>query len=106
MVCEKQARDRGGGAMIIDVNEATLASIQNPALRSYAQEYVRNYQDFMQQIRRMGMEIEEKTTVSRSTNGSLHWAGRVRSSAIDHCQIRVTAYVRPSILDSAQKMSG
>lgn len=45
--------------MIIDVNEATLASIQNPVLRSYAEQYVRIYQDFMQQIRQKGIEIEE-----------------------------------------------
>jgi pyruvate formate-lyase activating enzyme-like uncharacterized protein len=45
--------------MIIDVNEATLASIQNPALRSYAEQYVRIYQNFIQQIRQMGMEVEE-----------------------------------------------
>ncbi len=45
--------------MIIDVNDATLASIQNPALRSYAEGYVRNYQDLIQHIRQMGMEIEE-----------------------------------------------
>jgi pyruvate formate-lyase activating enzyme-like uncharacterized protein len=41
------------------VDEATLASIKNPALRSYAEQYVRIYQDFMQQIRQTGMEIEE-----------------------------------------------
>jgi pyruvate formate-lyase activating enzyme-like uncharacterized protein len=45
--------------MIIDVNEATLDSIQNPALRAYAEEYVKFYQDFMRQVRQMGMEVEE-----------------------------------------------
>ena len=45
--------------MIIDVNEATLPSIQNPALRSYAEQYVRNQQELIQQIRQVGIEIEE-----------------------------------------------
>jgi pyruvate formate-lyase activating enzyme-like uncharacterized protein len=45
--------------MIIDVNETTLASIQNPVLQSYAERYVRFYKDFMRQIREMGMGIEE-----------------------------------------------
>jgi pyruvate formate-lyase activating enzyme-like uncharacterized protein len=46
--------------MIVDVNEQTLTSIRNPTLRSYAEGYARDYQDFMDQIRRMGMEIEQK----------------------------------------------
>ena len=45
--------------MIIDVNEVTLASIRNPLLRSYAEKYVRNYEDFMQQVSDLGVEIEE-----------------------------------------------
>ena len=49
----------GAETMIVDVNEATLASIRNPTLRSYAEQYVRIYQDFMQQVREMGIEVEE-----------------------------------------------
>jgi uncharacterized protein len=45
--------------MISDLDEATLASVQNPALRAYAEQYVRIYQDFMEQVRQMGMEFEE-----------------------------------------------
>jgi pyruvate formate-lyase activating enzyme-like uncharacterized protein len=45
--------------MIVEVNEATLCSIRNPVLRAYAEEYVKNYQDFMQQVRQMGMKVEE-----------------------------------------------
>jgi len=43
--------------MRIEVNEDTLASIRNPALRSYAGQYVRIHQDFMEQVRQSGMEI-------------------------------------------------
>lgn len=46
--------------MILDVNEGTLGSIQNPVLRSYAGQYVRIYRDFMVQIRQMGLEIEDR----------------------------------------------
>jgi hypothetical protein len=33
------SHDRGGKAMIVDVNEAKLASIRNPVLQSYAEQY-------------------------------------------------------------------
>ena len=45
--------------MIIDVNETTLASIQNPALRSYAEQYVRDYQYFMEQIRKLVIDVDK-----------------------------------------------
>jgi pyruvate formate-lyase activating enzyme-like uncharacterized protein len=45
--------------MIIDVNEATLPSIQNSALRSYAEQYVRDYQYFMEQIRTLVIDVDE-----------------------------------------------
>ena len=44
--------------MMVEVNEDTLASIRNPALRSYAEQYVRIYQDFMEQVRQSGIEID------------------------------------------------
>jgi pyruvate formate-lyase activating enzyme-like uncharacterized protein len=44
--------------MIIEVRENTLASIQNPALRSYAEMYVKIYDEFMAQIQQFGVEIE------------------------------------------------
>ena len=43
--------------MKVAVNEATLASIHNPALRSYAEQYVGIYRDFMEQVRQTGLEI-------------------------------------------------
>lgn len=46
--------------MILDVNERTLGSIKNPALRAYAGQYVQIYQNFMDQIRQMGVDIEEQ----------------------------------------------
>jgi hypothetical protein len=45
--------------MIIEVIEATLGSIRNPVMRTYVEEYVKNYQDFMKQVRQTGMEVEE-----------------------------------------------
>jgi len=44
--------------MKVDVKEATLASIHNPDLRAYAEQYVRIYQDFMDQVRQTGLEID------------------------------------------------
>jgi pyruvate formate-lyase activating enzyme-like uncharacterized protein len=44
--------------MIIEVKENTLSSIQNPALRSYAERYVMIYADFMAQIQQFGVEFE------------------------------------------------
>jgi uncharacterized protein len=46
--------------MITDINESTLASIRNPALRSYAGKYVNIYDDFRQQVRGMGMDFAEE----------------------------------------------
>jgi len=46
--------------MITEINEATLASVRNPALRSYAEQYVNIYQDFMGQVRQMGVEFAEE----------------------------------------------
>ncbi len=44
--------------MKIEVNEDSLAPIRNPALRSYAKRYVKIEQDFMQQVRHAGIEID------------------------------------------------
>ncbi|MBU2611428.1 MAG: radical SAM protein [Chloroflexi bacterium] len=44
--------------MRVEVNEDTLASIRNPALRSYAEQYVRIVQDFMEKVRQSGIEID------------------------------------------------
>ncbi|MDX9990823.1 MAG: radical SAM protein [Anaerolineales bacterium] len=44
--------------MIIEINESTLASIRNPELRSQAGQYVQIYQDFMDQVRQMGLDVE------------------------------------------------
>jgi pyruvate formate-lyase activating enzyme-like uncharacterized protein len=44
--------------MIIDINETTLASIRNSELRSQAEQYVQIYQDFMQQVLQMGLDVE------------------------------------------------
>jgi len=44
--------------MIVDLNPTTIASVRNPALRSYAEQYLLIYQDFMQQVSEMGLEIE------------------------------------------------
>jgi pyruvate formate-lyase activating enzyme-like uncharacterized protein len=46
--------------MITDITERTLPGIKNAKLRANAEIYVRIYQDFMDQIRSMGIEIEKK----------------------------------------------
>lgn len=46
--------------MITEINETTLASIQNPAFRSYAGRYVEIYQDFIGQVRQMGMDFTDE----------------------------------------------
>ena len=46
--------------MIVDIDNTTLASVQNPALQSCAGQYVHIYRDFMEQIRRTGIEFEEQ----------------------------------------------
>jgi pyruvate formate-lyase activating enzyme-like uncharacterized protein len=43
--------------VILDVTESTLSEIRNPALREYANIYVQIYQDFMEQMRVLGLEI-------------------------------------------------
>lgn len=48
--------------MILDVTESTLSKIRNPALREYANMYVQIYQDFMDQIRAMELEINGEDT--------------------------------------------
>lgn len=48
--------------MIMDVTKSTLAEIRNPVLREYASIYVQIYQDFMEQVRSMGLEIEAEDT--------------------------------------------
>ena len=46
--------------MILDVTESTLNKIQNPALRDYANVYVQIYDNFMEQVQAMGLEIESE----------------------------------------------
>ena len=44
--------------MILDVTKTTLPEIKNPALRDYAGKYVHIYQDFMEQMQQIGLEVE------------------------------------------------
>lgn len=46
--------------MITDITQETLPKIKNEKLRANAEIYVRIHQDFMEQIRLMGMEIEKE----------------------------------------------
>lgn len=46
--------------MITDITEQTLPTIKNPNFRAAAEVYVRIYQDFMDQIRSMGIEIAKE----------------------------------------------
>lgn len=45
--------------MITDITEQTLPVIKNPQLRKSAEVYVRIYQDFMHQVRSIGIEIAD-----------------------------------------------
>ncbi|MFT3894234.1 MAG: radical SAM protein [Anaerolineales bacterium] len=48
--------------MIVDVTKSNMDEIKNPVLREYASSYVQIYQDFMEQVRAMGLEIEAEDT--------------------------------------------
>ena len=50
--------------MIVDVTKSNVDEIKNPVLRGYASIYVQIYQDFMKQVRAMGLEIETEDTTS------------------------------------------
>lgn len=52
--------------MILDVTQSTLNEIKNPALREYANIYVQIYQDFMDQVRQMGLEVEVEDTTAEA----------------------------------------
>lgn len=53
--------------MILDVTKPALPEIKNPALREYVNIYVKIYQDFMEQVRQMGLEIEVEDTTDAVT---------------------------------------
>jgi pyruvate formate-lyase activating enzyme-like uncharacterized protein len=65
--------------MRIEVNEDTLASIHNPALRSYVEKYIRIYQDYMDQVRQCGIEIE---TVDETGENEAKIAGLRKKGAV------------------------
>lgn len=44
--------------MIIGIDHQTLAQIRNPQLRAYAARYVEIYADYMQQVARLGIQID------------------------------------------------
>lgn len=50
--------------MILDVTKSALPEIKNTALREYTNIYVQIYQDFMEQVREMGLEIEAQDTTA------------------------------------------
>jgi uncharacterized protein len=45
--------------MIIELNRAELAKVKNPVLAENARRYLDIYDDFMQQVRQMGIEVDE-----------------------------------------------
>ena len=92
--------------MILDVTNSTLSEIKNPVLREYANKYVQIHQDFMEQVRAMGLEIEaedstpavaQKTTDLRKkgalvrNNSKSIYANRI-SSACVACQKGVGSF--------------
>lgn len=48
--------------MILDVTKSTLPEVKNPVLQEYANTYVQIYDDFLDQIWAMGLEIEAQDT--------------------------------------------
>jgi pyruvate formate-lyase activating enzyme-like uncharacterized protein len=44
--------------MILDVTQSSLSEIRNPVLRTYAEQYVRIYQNFMDQVGQMGLDVD------------------------------------------------
>ncbi|MFH2039830.1 MAG: radical SAM protein [Chloroflexota bacterium] len=48
--------------MKIEINETSLATIHNPALRTYVGKYLKIYQDYMEQVRQSGIEIDTAET--------------------------------------------
>lgn len=48
--------------MILDVTKSALPEIKNSVLRDYVNIYMKIYQDFMEQVRQMGLEIEAEDT--------------------------------------------
>jgi len=50
--------------MIADVTRSTLPEIKNPALRKYANIYVQIYQDFLEQVKAMGLEVDAEDTTA------------------------------------------
>lgn len=91
--------------MILNVTDATLSEIKNPALRTYAETYVQIYRDFMEQVKQMGLEVEsvdtnmqvmehisafrQKGAVVRNNNKSIY-TNRI-SPSCEACQIGVTS---------------
>jgi uncharacterized protein len=65
--------------MILDVTKSTLNEIKNPALRDYANIYVQIYDDFMEQVQAMGLQIEaeDSSTVVAQKIGELRKKGAV-----------------------------
>jgi pyruvate formate-lyase activating enzyme-like uncharacterized protein len=53
--------------MILDVTASTLHEIQNPVLREYANIYVQIYQNFLDQVRSMGLDVETEDTSTVAT---------------------------------------
>jgi pyruvate formate-lyase activating enzyme-like uncharacterized protein len=56
--------------MIIDIDGQTLSVIRNPRFRPYAAIYLNIYQDFLEQVKRSGIEIDPHT-LKRETADSL-----------------------------------
>lgn len=50
--------------MIQNVTRSNLLEIKNPVLRDYANTYVQIYQDFLDQVQQMGLEMEAEDTTS------------------------------------------
>ncbi len=48
--------------MILSISSSTIQRIKNPALEAYARKYLEIYNDFMQQIGQLGLDVESAET--------------------------------------------
>lgn len=50
--------------MILEITKSTLNELKNPAMREYACNYVQIYQEFMDQVRQLGLDVDEQDTTA------------------------------------------
>jgi len=83
--------------MILDVTRSTLPEIKNPVLRDYASTYVQIYQDFMEQVRTMGLEVESEEPTA-SAVGKIEALGKKNAVVRNNARSVYTNCISPSCI--------